>query len=74
MKCSFRLPYTTNEDGDPEEVETNESPGQAPIFNFTIQLGINEVFGFEIQQILLLVTFLHSIKLIVLKRHCAASE
>ncbi|XP_065936902.1 uncharacterized protein [Magallana gigas] len=42
VKCSFRLPYTTNEDGDPEEVETNESPGQAPIFNFTKQLGINE--------------------------------
>lgn len=74
MKCSFRLPYTTDEDEDPEEIETNESPGQAPIFNFTKQLGINQVFVFEIQQIFFLVTFLHSMKLIVLKCLCAASE
>lgn len=57
MKCSFRLPYTSNEEEDPKENETTQSPGEAPIFNFEEIFDINEVYSFESQQILILVTF-----------------
>lgn len=43
MKCSFRLPNTNCDNEDTEELETNESAGEAPIFNFTKQWEISNV-------------------------------
>lgn len=73
MKCSFRLPYTSNEEEDSRENETAQSPGEAPFFNFDKQFDINEVFNLEIQQILILVTFC-TFKQIVWKSFCIANK
>lgn len=43
VKCSFRLPNTNCDNEDTEELETNESAGEAPIFNFTKQWEISNV-------------------------------
>lgn len=37
MKCSFRLPNTTCDNEDTEKLETGNSAGEAPFFNFQKQ-------------------------------------
>lgn len=43
VKCSFRLPNTNCDNEDTDELETVDSAGEAPIFNFQKQWEITEV-------------------------------
>lgn len=43
VKCSFRLPNTNCDNEDTDELETVDSAGEAPIFNFQKKWEITEV-------------------------------